>query len=182
MRYRRLFESANSRGAPSARSHRGRGRCPRDGRACHGQRHAPEALTAAAELQELLLATDNIEDFLQDLAVLAARSVAQGLSCGITLQRDGRLRTVANSDDRAARCDEIQYDQGTGPCLDAMRTREIILVDDLVEEERWGEYRTSVLAHGVRSSLSLPLSDGTTGALNLYATRPRAFGETRRAP
>ena len=143
---------------------------------------APEALTAAAELQELLLATDNIEDFLQDLAVLAARSVAQGLSCGITLQRDGRLRTVANSDDRAARCDEIQYDQGTGPCLDAMRTREIILVDDLVEEERWGEYRTSVLAHGVRSSLSLPLSDGTTGALNLYATRPRAFGETRRAP
>lgn len=59
----------------------------------------PEALTAAAELQELLLATDNIEDFLQDLAVLAARSVAQGLSCGITLQRDGRPRTVANSDD-----------------------------------------------------------------------------------
>ncbi len=140
----------------------------------------PEALTAAAELQELLLATDNIEDFLQDLAVLAARSVARGLSCGITLKRDGHPRTVANSDDRAARCDEIQYNQGVGPCLDAMRTCEIILVDDLVEEERWGQYRTSVLAHGVRSSLSLPLSDGIAGALNLYASRPRAFGETER--
>ena len=122
----------------------------------------PEADTAAAELQELLLATDNIEDFLQDLAVLAARSVTAGLSCGITLQQDGHHpRTIANSDDRAARCDEIQYNQGTGPCLDAMRTRKIILVDDLVEEERWGQYRTSVLAHGVRSSLSLPLSDGS---------------------
>ncbi len=141
---------------------------------------APEGLTATAELQELLLATDNVEDFLQDLAVLAARSVAQGLSCGITLKRDGRPHTVANSDDRAARCDEIQYGQGAGPCLDAMHTQEIILVDDLVEEERWGEYRTFVLAHGVRSSLSLPLSDGTPGALNFYATQPRAFGETER--
>ncbi|HYZ08667.1 MAG TPA: GAF and ANTAR domain-containing protein [Pseudonocardiaceae bacterium] len=140
----------------------------------------PEALTAAAELQELLLATDNVEDFLRDLAVLAARSVTQGLSCGITLKRDGRPYTVANSDDRAARCDEMQYGQGHGPCLDAIRTGEIILVEDLVEEERWGDYRTSVLAHGVRSSLSLPLSDGIPGALNFYASRPRAFGETER--
>nr|MDQ3989594.1 GAF and ANTAR domain-containing protein [Actinomycetota bacterium] len=43
-----------------------------------------------------------------------------------------------------------------------------------------GQYRTSVLAHGVRSSLSLPLRDGIAGALNLYASRPRAFGETER--
>lgn len=141
---------------------------------------APEALTAAAGLQELLLATDNVEDFLQDLAVLAARSITVGLSCGITLCREERPHTVANSDDRAARCDEIQYYQGRGPCLDAMHTGEVVLVDDLADEERWGEYRTSVLAHGVRSSLSLPLRDGTSGALNLYADQPRAFGETER--
>jgi GAF domain-containing protein len=145
-----------------------------------GSSAGPETLTAAAELQELLLETDNFEDFLQDLAVLAARSVTQGLSCGITLKRDGRPHTVANSDDRAARCDELQYGQGIGPCLDAMRTGEIVLVEDLVAEERWGEYRAAVLAHGVRSSLSLPLTDGTPGALNFYATRPRAFGETER--
>jgi len=108
----------------------------------------PEALTAAAELQELLLATENLEDFLQDLAVFAARSVAQGLSCEITLKRDGRPHTVANSDDRAMRCDEIQYGQGTGPCLDAMRTGEIVLVEDLVAEERWGEYRVSTRPSG----------------------------------
>lgn len=56
----------------------------------------------------------------------------------------------------------------------------MVLVEDLVVEERWGEYRAAVLAHGVRSSLSLPLTDGAPGALNFYATRPRAFGETER--
>ena len=74
----------------------------------------------------------------------------------------------------------IQYGQGTGPCLDAMRTGEIVLVEDLAAAERWGEYRVSVLAHGVRSSLSMPLTDGTPGALNLYTTRLLAFGETER--
>lgn len=78
------------------------------------------------------------------------------------------------------RCDENTVRPGHRAVPDAMRTGEIVLVEDLAAAERWGEYRVSVLAHGVRSSLSMPLTDGTPGALNLYTTRLRAFGETER--
>jgi GAF domain-containing protein len=55
-------------------------------------------------------------------------------------------------------------------------------VEDLVDDDRWGEYRPRALAHGVRSSLSLPLdTDGNTiGALNIYAGAPSAFSDADR--
>jgi GAF domain-containing protein len=139
--------------------------------------------SAAAELQELLLSTTDIEAFLQNLAGLAARSMGADLSCGLTLRRDGRPITVANSDDRAARVDELQYDQDDGPCLRSMRTAQTILIEDLAADDRWGDYRMHALAHGVRSSLSIPLHvDGQPlGALNLYATKPDAFEASARA-
>jgi hypothetical protein len=37
-------------------------------------------------LQAVLLGTESIDGFLRELAVLAAREVGEGLSCGITLQ------------------------------------------------------------------------------------------------
>ncbi len=46
-----------------------------------------------AELQSLLLGTQDIREFLQELA-LAARRVTSGVSCGITLQPNGRPLTA----------------------------------------------------------------------------------------
>jgi GAF domain-containing protein len=86
--------------------------------------------------------------------------------------------TVASSDRRASLVDEIQYGHDEGPCLRALATGQVVLVDDLADDDRWGGYRMPALGHGVRSSLSLPLraDDALIGALNLYATGPRAFG------
>jgi GAF domain-containing protein len=69
------------------------------------------------------------------------------------------------------------------PCLTSLRTGETIEIDDLVEDDRWGDYRTSALAHGVRSSLSLPLrADGRVmGALNFYSSIAGLFGAAERA-
>src|SRR5205085_4111369 len=87
---------------------------------------------AAIELQELLLDTEDIQDFLDRLARVAATSVEDG-SCGITLRRDGRAMTVASSDDRASRVDEVQYGHDQGPCLSSMRTGEVNVIHDLAE-------------------------------------------------
>jgi hypothetical protein len=81
-----------------------------------------DVAASIAELQNLLLGTQDIEDFLQELAVLAARRVTGGLSCGITLQPNGRPLTVASSDTLAEQMDEVQYGIDDGPCLHAMRT------------------------------------------------------------
>jgi GAF domain-containing protein len=142
---------------------------------------SPSAASSAAatELQQLLLATDGITDFLQELVALTVSVLPGGLSCGITLRRDKHVTTVASSDERASQVDEIQYGHDQGPCLTSLETGEIILIEDLAEDDRWEAYKMPALAHGVRSSLSLPLhTDGKViGALNIYATRPRAFGQ-----
>ena len=131
------------------------------------------------ELQNLLLATSGIEQILQEVTVLAARTVGSGLSCGITLQPNGHPVTVATSDPRAAQVDEVQYELDEGPCLHSMRNSVRVSVEDTAGEERWGGFSTRAAANGIRSSLSMPLSaDGILGALNLYAPVPKAFGET----
>jgi hypothetical protein len=72
-----------------------------------------------AELQNLLLTTANVEDFLQGVAVLAAGPPERGLSCGITVKINGRPLTVASSDPLADQVDEVQYSIDQGPCLPA---------------------------------------------------------------
>jgi GAF domain-containing protein len=130
------------------------------------------------ELQAVLLNTDSIDGFLHELAVLAARELGEGLSCGITLQPDGRPWTVASSDANAAQIDELQYGLDSGPCLTSLRSGERIYIDDLAGDPRWQDYAVRAVAHGVRSSLSIPLTvqDRSVGALNLYSDRPHYFG------
>jgi GAF domain-containing protein len=84
---------------------------------------------------------------------------------------------VSSSDELAAQVDEIQYGADEGPCLDALRRGAVVEVDDLTREDRWSGYRGHAVAHGIVSSLSLPLAvDGRpVAALNLYAKQPDAF-------
>ena len=134
--------------------------------------------SATAELQELLLATEDITRFLEELATLAAKVLPGDLSCGITMRRGRAAMTVASSDTRASQVDEIQYGHHQGPCLHALSSGQVVVVDDLAQDDRWGPYQMPALGHGVRSSLSLPLrtEDQVIGAMNIYATRSHAFG------
>jgi GAF domain-containing protein len=131
-------------------------------------------------LQELILSTEGMTEFLDELVQLAA--VGQG-SCAITVRLDDKSRTVASSDALAARADEIQYAQGEGPCLEAMRTGVVVAAPDLATDDRWGNYRSYALAQGVRSVLSTPMGvDGQQfGALNLYSTEAGTFDTAARA-
>jgi GAF domain-containing protein len=137
------------------------------------------------ELHRALLSTQGVEEFLHELAVLAARLVGGGLSCGMTMQPDGKPATVACSDPLAARVDEVQYQLDDGPCLHALRNGCVVRIEDTAEKARWPEFEAQAAAYGIRSCLALPLNaDGKpVGALNLYAREASAFGpaEARRA-
>ena len=141
-----------------------------------GRRATPDLVTAFAALQSLPLASPDLEAFLSGVARLAA-DVVPSASCGITVHRDGRPATVASSDERAEQLDEIQYGAGEGPCLQAMDTGTVVDVPDLVADHRWTHYRPHALEHGVRCSVSFPLTvdNMTVGALNLYGRTPHAF-------
>ena len=137
-----------------------------------------DVAVSITELQNLLLATPGMAGFLHEVAVLAAGTVAKGLSCGITLQLDGHPMTVASNDARANLVDEIQYQIEEGPCLHAMVTGDLVVVADTAGPERWGGFCARAAANGIGSSLSVPLAgNGISGALNLYAPVPDSFGD-----
>jgi len=137
------------------------------------------------ELQNALLETKGIEDFLHEMAVIAARQVTDGLSCGMTMEPNGRPLTVACSDPVTSRVDQVQYRLDDGPCLHAMRDGELVRIEDTADQEQWPVFESEAAAAGIRSCLALPLMAGgeSVGALNLYARAASAFGdeETRRA-
>jgi GAF domain-containing protein len=138
----------------------------------------PFGLAAAyAELQNLLLESDGVTGFLDQLAALSA-AVVPASACGITMRRDHEVSTVASSSELARQVDEIQYGHGHGPCLQTLHSGQQVAVNDLATDDRWPNYRPYALAQGIRSSLSLPLAvDGDTiGALNLYGLAVNQFG------
>jgi GAF domain-containing protein len=137
---------------------------------------------SSVRLLELLVDTPGLDAFLNQIVRLAAATVNPPASCGLTMRRDGRPFTVATSDSLAVQVDEIQYGADEGPCLETLSSGRLIEVDDLAADDRWGSYRPHAVAHGVISSLSLPLAvDGhTVAALNLYASRRAAFHGTAR--
>jgi transcriptional regulator with GAF, ATPase, and Fis domain len=143
------------------------------------------------ELQDALLSTESVEQFLHEMSILAAGLVRGGLSCGMTMESNGRPMTVACSDPVAAEVDEVQYKLDDGPCLHAMRDGHTVRIEDTTPMEdtgvktRWPEFEARAASHGIRSCLALPLTaEGRSiGAINLYARTASAFGtaEAQRA-
>ena len=94
------------------------------------------------------------------------------------VHRHRRVNTLAATDDIARRGDQMQYDAGDGPCLQAIRDHEAVTSRDLLVEARWPQWSQRAAEElGVRSMLCLQLfvSHDTIGALNLYSDRPDAF-------
>ncbi len=81
---------------------------------------------------------------------------------------------------------EVQYREGDGPCLEAMRTARPVEVSVEADERRWPWFNERALENGVVRVLSTPLSPApgeAIGALNIYAAGSDAFspGELRTA-
>jgi GAF domain-containing protein len=141
---------------------------------------AIDIATGVTELHDVLLSTQSIEDFVQELAVQAAQLIADSLSCGITLRRGTQHDTVACSDELAGRVNGLQYSLGEGPCLTALADGRPAYSADLAADPRWPRFAAAAVAEGIQSALSLPLiaQEQVIGALNLYARGRAAFGET----
>ena len=71
--------------------------------------------------------------------------------------------------------EQLQYDLGEGPCVDAYQLDRPVLEPDLAEPAapRWLAFAGPALAAGVRAVFGFPLHVGAVrlGALNLYCDR-----------
>ncbi len=132
-----------------------------------------------AELQQALLKTAGLEQFLHELAVLAARTVSDGMSCGMALRQRARPSSItACSDPLASEADQLQFQSEEGPVLLALRDGQPALVNDTATHERWPRFCRPAAALGIGSCYALPLQseDEAVGALALYARPAGAFG------
>jgi GAF domain-containing protein len=129
------------------------------------------------DLSRLVLADRTLDEVLGEIVAIANREVPGAESTSITLMRGDKAFTAAHFGEMSLAADELQYEHGNGPCMDAGRGGVVLRVDDMRTEERWPDYVPRVLATGVRSSLSVPLpyQGSTIGALNIYSTQPAAF-------
>jgi GAF domain-containing protein len=128
-------------------------------------------------LSRVVLAGRGLEEVLGEVTAIAAGGIPGAESTSITMIRDDRGFTAAHFGAMALAADELQYERGYGPCLDAGRGNVVLRVDDMRTEPRWPDYAARVVETGVRSSLSVPLPyQGTSiGALNIYSSEVSAF-------
>jgi anti-anti-sigma factor len=121
---------------------------------------------------------DAIVDGALRLVVALARATVGGADgVSVSLRRNGRLATVAASDQTILDMDAGQYATGQGPCVDASVEGERFLTEALATEQRWPDFTPKARALGINAIMSSPLLAGARpiGALNIYARTAEAF-------
>jgi hypothetical protein len=126
-----------------------------------------------AELDLVILEARTVREHLDSFALRAANHLGPGTHCSVSLRHGGTDRLAATSSARSARCDEVEYATGAGPCISAMDLLGVVLVPDILAEGRWSTWRQVSLDEGFRSSVAVParVRDDAEIALNLYSER-----------
>ncbi|AMW11474.1 antitermination regulator [Streptomyces qaidamensis] len=132
---------------------------------------------ASDTLDQAMVRSSGLDTLLRDLTDRAVQEVPGAEACSITVRRGGRLLTLAGSDGMPSGLDLRQYENGSGPCVDAAETGEEQYAPDLAEESRWPSYTQYALSTGVRCVLAVPVAvEGESGAaLNYYGVRAGAL-------
>lgn len=137
--------------------------------------NAPHPLEIAGLLHEisvLLLSADGFGGALDRLVTFVAGAMPDVVRCSVGLIGEGGPLLRAGHGTAGAAIDDLQYETGSGPGLEATRTREVVTVPDLPSDARWPALAEA--ADGVRAVAAIPLDvqRAEVGALSLYYDRP----------
>jgi GAF domain-containing protein len=137
-----------------------------------------DPMLAFAELGRLRLGDNDLRQVLAHIADLAKATIPGATEVSVTLVADRGAGTAAYTGEMALAIDEMQYDVGSGPCLDASADpTSVRVVRDAVHETRWEGFAEAAARVGVGSSMSVgvPVVQQLTGALNIYSAGVDAF-------
>lgn len=130
-------------------------------------------------LSQFFVGDRSLSDTLHRVAHLANETIPSSDMVGITMLVEGKPRTAVFTDALSPEIDNAQYQTGIGPCLDAFRHLEVVRIADTEKDERWAPFSEAAAAHGIRSTLSLPLvvNHEGVGALNMYSRTENSFDD-----
>ena len=133
---------------------------------------------ALGALSQFVISKVSMGETLLRVSQITTDALPAADMAGISLLgADGRPTTGVFTDPEAPEIDVAQYASGRGPCLDSWRLRKIVRLDDLDNVDAYPEFAATARAHGIHSTLSLPLmaGDDAAGALNLYSRTREGF-------
>ncbi|MFG2002133.1 GAF and ANTAR domain-containing protein [Spirillospora sp. NPDC048911] len=111
-------------------------------------------------------------------ACIAAAHSIGAFGAGLSMSRgDGLREPMFTTGGRSEEVSDLQFTLGEGPCLDALRTNDTILVADMASESnrrRWPGFAPAAARMGVGGLFSIPVRAGAVrmGVLDLYRGRP----------
>jgi len=119
---------------------------------------------------------------LDELVHGTLEQLAAASTVSVTVLRGGRFSTAASTDEQSRRADALQYEVGSGPCVDAILDDTIYVTEDVACDQRWSLWGKRVSTElGLRSVLAYRLSllddSGAVAALNVYSDRLGAFDD-----
>jgi len=143
---------------------------------------ALELVRQFADMARELHRLNGQDETLAGVVQAAMRAVPGAEAAGVTVVRGSHYRTLAPSSELVRQVDAIQYEQRSGPCVDAIVSETTFRTGDLERDPRWPTFgKRAAIEVGVHSMLAMRLfiDDGrqedTIGALNLYSTQYEAF-------
>ena len=133
----------------------------------------PDLVRLHEALARIVLTDRDLGDILNEITSVAKEALPGVDATSITLIRAEKPFTAAHDGQLALDADELQYERGYGPCVDAGLAGQTLLIEDMTTEQRWPDYAGRAAAHEVGSSLSVPLpyQSTTLGALNWQLSR-----------
>ncbi|WP_037255622.1 GAF and ANTAR domain-containing protein [Kibdelosporangium aridum] len=157
-----------------------------DRAAFHAEQDLPSGSPLSEQFTDLtrnLLDATSVRGVLEQVATAALRVVPGVDLVSLTLRSpDGSFHTPVHTDPVAVALDQVQYETGEGPCLDAALSPGPAQArsDDLAVESAWPHFGPAAAAYGVRAVLSVALLPNArppqhSGALNLYSRRAGAL-------
>ncbi len=128
------------------------------------------------EFAQLLVTEHTVEDILDRLAEACERLLPiHGIGVLLSADEGTNLTVATASSPIGELVEQLEVDLREGPCTDAVRTGEQILIPDLeAARERYPRFAPPALDGGVRAIHGLPMSarTGVVGALNIIALEP----------
>ncbi len=112
---------------------------------------------ALVELGKLRFGEMGVEDAIREVVQTTHTMFAVDGAGLMLADTDQHLRKVAASDDRFAHLEELQIQHQEGPCIDAFEGKELVGVEDLVQDGRWPAFRPAAVRRNVRAVLASPL-------------------------
>lgn len=136
---------------------------------------------AFVEFSDTLVRGYDVAEFLDRVCERCVEVLEVSAVGALLTDSTGRLGVVSASTQAVAVLETLQVQREEGPCLDAYRSGERVLVPDLRGEpaRRWPVFTPRALAVGVAGVCAVPmrLRDQRIGALNVFQAASGAFDE-----